>query len=204
MIEDGELRELFKAESEEHLQKIDADLLGLEKEPAGRKLMEELHREAHSLKGAARMLGVRNVEELAHKMESLIAAPLKAGTPFTAALFDALSSAAAALGKLVLEAVTGQRAGVDIPALEQKLEAAQKAAGGPAGGGGGRQGAPPPVAPEGSGERHPAAGGEPEAAHEPEPASSLALNTVRVEAKRLDGLMTHAGELSVLKVRIRR
>ncbi len=199
MIQDAELREMFRVESEEHLQKIDACLFGLEKEPAAQKVMEELYREAHSLKGSARMLNVRKVEELAHKMESLIGAPLKAGMPFTAALNDVLSTAAAALGKLVLEAVTGEKAGVDVPALAEKLEAAQKALGKPPAVTAPRdeseqRSAPPAVAPE----------GETEAVHESEPVSPLKLNTVRVDTKKLDELMTHASELSVLKIRIQR
>lgn len=199
MIQDAELREMFRVESEEHLQKIDACLFSLEKEPDGRKVMEELYREAHSLKGSARMLGVRAVEELAHKMESLIGTPLKTGVVFTADLDNVLSATAAALGKLVLEAVTGEKAGVDIPALTKKLEAAQKALGEPPAGVASRgeseqRNAQPPVAPE----------GETEAVHESEPASPLKLNTVRVDIKKLDELMTHASELSVLKIRIQR
>src|SRR5665647_2865952 len=51
MIEDTKLRELFKAESEEHLQHLDDALLRLEKTPTDQALLEEAFREAHSLKG---------------------------------------------------------------------------------------------------------------------------------------------------------
>ena len=35
-------------------------------------MLEEVYREAHSLKGAARMIGVRDVETVAHRFEDLL------------------------------------------------------------------------------------------------------------------------------------
>ncbi|WP_295453410.1 response regulator [uncultured Thiodictyon sp.] len=72
MIEDQELRDLFRAESAEHLQRIEAGLLQLERTPDDGPLLEEVFREAHSLKGAARMLGLREVQNLAHAIENLL------------------------------------------------------------------------------------------------------------------------------------
>ncbi len=51
MIDDDELRAVFKIASEEHLQSLDDGLLYLEKHPADRATLEALMREAHSLKG---------------------------------------------------------------------------------------------------------------------------------------------------------
>lgn len=53
MIEDEELRDLFKVESEEHLQHLDEGLLRLERDPADQATLEEVFRDAHSLKGNA-------------------------------------------------------------------------------------------------------------------------------------------------------
>ena len=61
MIEDPELLRLFKAESAEHLARLDDGLLRLEKTPADQALLEEVFRESHSLKGAARMLGLGRI-----------------------------------------------------------------------------------------------------------------------------------------------
>ncbi len=74
MIDDPELRALFKAESEEHLQTLENGLLRLEAEPRETAVLEELFRSAHSLKGAARMLGVEGVETLAHHFEDELGA----------------------------------------------------------------------------------------------------------------------------------
>jgi len=72
LIEDRELREMFRAESGEHAQKIEAGLLDLERQPQDAPLLEEVFREAHSLKGAARMLGLRDIQNLAHEIETLL------------------------------------------------------------------------------------------------------------------------------------
>lgn len=52
MIEDQELRALFRTESEEHLHQLEDGLLRLEKNPTDQTTLEEVFRGAHSLKGA--------------------------------------------------------------------------------------------------------------------------------------------------------
>ena len=70
MIEDQELRQLFRVESEEHLDQLEAGLMQLERSPQeGETLQPQLLREAHSLKGAARMLGLSEIELLSHHLE---------------------------------------------------------------------------------------------------------------------------------------
>ena len=66
MIEDKERAKLFKAESAEHLAKLDDGLLHLEKNPTDQAILEEVFRESHSMKGAARMLGLPRIESAAH------------------------------------------------------------------------------------------------------------------------------------------
>ncbi len=72
MIADKELCQLFKIESEERLLHLDNGLLRLEQTPDDRALIEALFREAHSLKGAARMLGLIDIQTLAHQIEDTL------------------------------------------------------------------------------------------------------------------------------------
>src|ERR671922_235943 len=58
MIEDLELRSLFRTESEEHLRILEEGLLRLESTPTDGKTLQEVFRGAHSLKGSAAMLGL--------------------------------------------------------------------------------------------------------------------------------------------------
>ncbi len=71
-IEDLELCNLFRIESAEHLQKLDAGLLQLEKTPGDQSLVQEIFREAHSLKGSARMLGLIDIQGLANTVEDML------------------------------------------------------------------------------------------------------------------------------------
>lgn len=71
-IDDLELRNLFGIESAEHLQKLDAGLIGLEKAPNDQLIIQELFREAHSLKGSARMLGLIDIQTLANSVEDML------------------------------------------------------------------------------------------------------------------------------------
>lgn len=112
MIDDEELRNIFKIASEEHLQQLESGLLHLEQNPTDRSKLEDLLREAHSLKGDANMLGVRDVGTLAHQIEDVLGT-VKRGTSTLAAVSDRLYYGLDAIRRLVHESVTGEPAGVD-------------------------------------------------------------------------------------------
>ncbi|MEO5348673.1 MAG: hybrid sensor histidine kinase/response regulator [Magnetococcus sp. YQC-3] len=121
MIEDQELRELFAAESEEHLHQLESGLLHLEKHPDDVAMLKDLFREAHSLKGAARMLGVRDVETLAHHFEDFLGAASKGQRTFTSQDVDRLTHSLDDIRALVEEAVTGKPSPVTLPEALQRL-----------------------------------------------------------------------------------
>ncbi|HEY9807712.1 MAG TPA: hybrid sensor histidine kinase/response regulator [Halomicronema sp.] len=113
MIEDEELRITFKVASEEHLQKLDEGLLILEKTPDNPNLIAEMMREAHSLKGDANMLGVKDIGTLSHQLEHLLMSIKKGETVLTPALCDRMFAGIAAIRGLLQEAVTGIPPGVN-------------------------------------------------------------------------------------------
>ncbi|BAI90950.1 hybrid sensor histidine kinase/response regulator [Arthrospira platensis] len=113
MIEDDELREVFKIASEEHLQKLDDGFLYLEQNPNDRTKIDELLREAHSLKGDAGMLGVKDVSTLAHQLEHLLGAINRGEDTFSHQMSDRMAHGLDAIRKLVKEAVTGEPSGIN-------------------------------------------------------------------------------------------
>lgn len=113
MIEDDELREVFKIASEEHLQKLDDGFLYLEQNPHDKGKIDELLREAHSLKGDAGMLGVKDVSTLAHQLEHLLGAINRGEDTFSHEMSDRMGQGLDAIRKLVTEAVTGEPCGVN-------------------------------------------------------------------------------------------
>lgn len=67
-----EILNIFRGETEEIIQKLNNNLLQLETNPDNKELLVYLFRDAHSLKGAARMIGFNNIQRLAHKAEDVL------------------------------------------------------------------------------------------------------------------------------------
>ena len=67
-----EILNIFRGETEEIIQKMNNNLLQLETNPNKEELIVYLFRDAHSLKGAARMIGFNNIQRLAHKAEDVL------------------------------------------------------------------------------------------------------------------------------------
>ncbi len=66
---DPALLELFRAELDTHIPTLSDGLLALEKGPAGEQEIAAMMRAAHSIKGAARIVGLEEVVRVAHAME---------------------------------------------------------------------------------------------------------------------------------------
>src|SRR5919202_5286678 len=123
MIEDEELRNLYKISGEERLQKLEIGLLQLENDPDDETTLEMLRREAHSLKEDSRSVGVENVETLIHTVEEILLRIKRKQTVFTPLLSLRLYQGLDAIGLLVQEAVTGQPSGVDTAEVLNQLMA---------------------------------------------------------------------------------
>ena len=64
--------EIFIEESQEHLQGLNQSLLGLETNPKDMKILNEIFRVAHTLKGMAGTMGYTGVTSLTHQMENVL------------------------------------------------------------------------------------------------------------------------------------
>ncbi len=64
---------IFSAEAREHLSTIGTGILDLEREPTRTGSLDAIRRTAHSLKGSAGSLGLKDVEALAHAIEGSLA-----------------------------------------------------------------------------------------------------------------------------------
>ncbi|MEH2407697.1 hybrid sensor histidine kinase/response regulator [Nostoc sp.] len=218
IIDDEELRDVFKVASEEHLQNLDDGLLHLENHPDDLAVLEALMREAHSLKGDANMLGVKDVGTLAHQIEHVLTQLKRQENPVssldngtTDAPYERLAHAIAAIRKLVHEAVTGEPARVDTFYALAELMGAEQGKGEESGN---QETEFRSQEPEANGieftntvknktlERN-----QEENRSIQNPKSkiqnpSYRIETIRVGTRQLDTLMTQAGELTVTKIRI--
>ena len=73
-MRDASLLDLFRLEAEAQKQVLDTGLLILERDPTNASQLEACMRAAHSLKGAARIVGLDHGVQIAHAMEDLLVA----------------------------------------------------------------------------------------------------------------------------------
>jgi chemotaxis protein histidine kinase CheA len=91
--DDPELLETFRAEVDERVASLQAGLLALEAHPSPRQVVVSLFRDAHTIKGSARMLGLSEVLAVAHNAEDLLGALRDGRLPVRRDLVDLLLAA---------------------------------------------------------------------------------------------------------------
>ena len=171
--QDSSMLELFHQEAQAQTQVMDSGLLVLEREPTDPAQLEACMRAAHSLKGAARIVGLDTAVSLAHVMEDLLVAAQSGTVRLNSTHIDALLRGSDALRHL------SEGANVDgLPALLALLAT-------------GAQDTAPP-------EATPAYPEEPTAIEavepvEPEIPAEQHDRILRVSADRLDHLLDLAG-----------
>jgi len=121
----------FKVEAAEHIQALSSGLIELERAAVSgerMRVVETVFREAHSLKGAARAVGLTEIESVCQAAESVFSALKQDRLALSPALLDLLHHAVDSVGKLL------QAAGRDATAegsattsgLLERLEAAAR------------------------------------------------------------------------------
>ncbi|BAY57745.1 multi-sensor signal transduction histidine kinase [Leptolyngbya boryana NIES-2135] len=89
---DSQMMDLFRLEVEEQAKTLNQELLTLEANPTVTQPLEALMRAAHSIKGAARIVGIDAAVGLAHTMEDCFVAAQNRSLTLTAELVDSLLS----------------------------------------------------------------------------------------------------------------
>ncbi|MDX6211855.1 MAG: two-component system, chemotaxis family, sensor kinase CheA [Frankiales bacterium] len=100
-VDDPELIATFRAEVEERLASLQAGLLHLEGSKTPRQAIAGLFRDAHTVKGSARMLGLDGVLQLAHTSEDLLGALRDGRFVIRRDLIDLLLAACDAIGRAI-------------------------------------------------------------------------------------------------------
>ena len=97
--DDVELVATFRAEVDDRLASLRDGLLGLEADPAPRRRIDALMRDAHTVKGSGRMLGLDRLVGLAHRAEDLLGHVLHGRLPVSTDLVSLLLATADGLGR---------------------------------------------------------------------------------------------------------
>jgi two-component system chemotaxis sensor kinase CheA len=125
---EDEFRPLFIEEAKGQLERIASGLLVLEAAPGDQAAIAGILREAHTMKGAAGMVGMMRVSRLAHRLEDLLV-ELRAGTRRTTPeLTDSMLLVVDGLGRLIASAAGGEQDASDEAALENLLPTPKPAA----------------------------------------------------------------------------
>jgi two-component system chemotaxis sensor kinase CheA len=62
----------FQEEAGEYLQRLNEGVITLEADPGNRELIDQMLRDAHTLKGSSRMVGLIEISDVAHKLEDIM------------------------------------------------------------------------------------------------------------------------------------
>jgi chemotaxis protein histidine kinase CheA len=112
----------FVDESRDHLKRLNNGLLELEEDPGKEEVLADIVREAHTLKGAARMMGAEEIATVSHKLEDLLSVlkekRLKLNTQVADVLFESFDS----VDSLLKDFAGQNEPSVDISGLVKKLE----------------------------------------------------------------------------------
>ena len=126
MPEMKDLIAIFKAETEEHLTKLDNGLVELEKQPDNIELASSLNREVHTLKGAARVFGFYEIQDIAHRIEDIFEEVAGKRAVFNSSMaepiFKALDAIRAILQKIVQEKKIDAEVDLDASDICRELE----------------------------------------------------------------------------------
>ena len=115
---------LFLTEADEQLQLLDEDIVKLERESGNVKLLQEIFRASHTIKGSSAMIGHQRMSHLSHGMENVLDKVRKGTLPVSSLVVDALLKGLDGLRILREELVTGEESKADINTVLLDLEAA--------------------------------------------------------------------------------
>lgn len=166
---------LFRMETEAQTQTLNTSLLALEREPASATHLESLMRAAHSLKGAARIVGVSSAVTVAHAMEDCFVSAQKGDLSLGQTQIDILLGGVDLLSRIAQTPETEIAHWDDTSEIETFLAKLAVSA----------QPGAEPVAPA------PAASAAPESTS---PSAATADRVLRVTADHLNRLLGLAGE----------
>jgi two-component system chemotaxis sensor kinase CheA len=114
--------DIFAHEAEEHLQSLRQGLLAIEKQGVEAELVHELLRNAHTIKGSAMMVGLEQIGEVAHHMESLFTEVESGSRELVPGCIDVMLLATDTIEELLARVVAGDESKVDIDAVVEGLK----------------------------------------------------------------------------------
>ena len=123
-METNQYMEMFLDESREHLQSLNDGLLSLENDPEDLSVLNEIFRNAHTLKGMSATMGYTKTAELTHDMENLLDMLRKEQLKVSEEIIDVIFKCVDALQEMVDNIANGDgEDAVDVSELVRMVNA---------------------------------------------------------------------------------
>ena len=123
-METNQYMDMFLDESKEHLQSLNDGLLGLEDNAEDLSILNEIFRNAHTLKGMSATMGYNKIAELTHEMEDVLDMLRKQQLPVTGDIIDTLFKCIDSLEQMINNVANGDPEDlIDVSDLVAKLTA---------------------------------------------------------------------------------
>ena len=123
-METNQYMEMFLDESHEHLQSLNDGLLGLEDNAEDLSILNEIFRNAHTLKGMSATMGYNKIAELTHEMEDVLDALRKEQIKIREDIIDTLFKCVDSLEQMIDNVANGDPEDlIDVSELVSKLSA---------------------------------------------------------------------------------
>ena len=200
---------VFIEEADEQIALLDRDLVRLETEGDDPELIQEIFRATHTMKGSSAMLGYPRMSELAHSMESLLDSLRSGKISVSVEMVDSLLYGLDILKVLRDALVSPGKSPMDIGPAVARLESAAEMAGSLGVGAGEREATAPAAARRSDGDSGVTKAVTTATDREPQTTSAVpdrwtqhVPQSVRVDVKTLDSLMTMVEELVIDRSRI--
>ena len=130
-METNQYMDMFLDESHEHLQSLNDGLLGLEDNAEDLSILNEIFRNAHTLKGMSATMGYNKIAELTHEMEDVLDMLRKEQLAVTGDIIDTLFKCIDSLEQMINNIANGDPEDlIDVSDLVAKLSAILRGEGG--------------------------------------------------------------------------
>lgn len=186
----------FREEAADLLQRLNEGVIRLESDPADGSLIDQMLRDAHTLKGSSRMVGLVEISDIAHRLEDVMVGVRDGGLTYTPPMSEHFFEALDAIVYLTEIAGTETTPAVDLCALQERLAALAENG---CGGAGAQDREAPEEAPEEGGEDDAPIAERASACEEP--LGAKVQHTIRVNTSHIDDLLNLTTETVISQVK---
>lgn len=113
----------FQEEAQDLLQRLNEGVIQLEMDPDNRDLIDQMMRDAHTVKGSSRMVGLIEISDIAHRLEDFMIRVREGEMKYTPDMSDYFFEALDAILYLAENAGKDIKLEIDLNALQTRLSA---------------------------------------------------------------------------------